>query len=46
MEAGQRGYLLTGNSAYMQPYSDAKGRIEMDLVHFWLSRNFLTTGWE
>jgi CHASE3 domain sensor protein len=32
MEAGQRGYLLTGNPAYMQPYVDAKGRIEMDLV--------------
>jgi CHASE3 domain sensor protein len=32
MEAGQRGYLLTGNPAYLQPYADAKGRIEMDLV--------------
>ena len=32
MEAGQRGYLLTGNPAYLQPYSDAKGRIEMDFA--------------
>ena len=30
METGQRGYLLTGNPAYLQPYADAKGRIEMD----------------
>ena len=34
MEAGQRGYLLTGNAAYLQPYSDAKGRIEMDFANF------------
>jgi CHASE3 domain sensor protein len=32
METGQRGYLLTGDPAYLQPYSDAKGRIEMDFV--------------
>jgi CHASE3 domain sensor protein len=32
METGQRGYLLTGNPAYLQPYTDAKGRIEMDFV--------------
>lgn len=32
MEAGQRGYLLTGNPAYLQPYADAKGRIEMDFA--------------
>ena len=32
METGQRGYLLTGNSAYLQPYADAKGRIEIDFV--------------
>jgi CHASE3 domain sensor protein len=25
-------YLLTGNPAYLQPYTDAKGRIEMDFV--------------
>ncbi len=30
METGQRGYLLTGNAAYLQPYADAKGRIEND----------------
>src|SRR5580704_4144817 len=32
METGQRGYLLTGDPAYLQPYTDAKGRIEMDFV--------------
>jgi CHASE3 domain sensor protein len=32
METGQRGYLLTGNPAYLQPYADAKGRIEMDFA--------------
>ena len=30
METGQRGYLLTGNDAYLQPYTEAKGRIEID----------------
>jgi len=32
METGQRGFLLTGDPAYLQPYTDAKGRIEMDFV--------------
>jgi CHASE3 domain sensor protein len=32
METGQRGYLLTGDPAYLQPYADAKSRIEMDFV--------------
>jgi CHASE3 domain sensor protein len=32
METGQRGYLLTGDPAYLQPYTDAKGRIERDFV--------------
>jgi CHASE3 domain sensor protein len=32
METGQRGYLLTGNSAYLQPYTDAKGRTGTDFV--------------
>src|SRR6202158_3025664 len=32
METGQRGYLLTGDSGYLQPYTDAKGRIETDFV--------------
>src|ERR1700680_1661895 len=32
METGQRGFLLTGNAAYLQPYTDAKGRIGTDLV--------------
>jgi CHASE3 domain sensor protein len=27
METGQRGYLLTEHPAYLQPYTDAKGRI-------------------
>jgi CHASE3 domain sensor protein len=30
MEAGQRGFLLTGNVAYLQPYTDAKARIRTD----------------
>lgn len=33
MESGQRGYLLTGDPAYLQPYVDAKGRIEMDFAN-------------
>ena len=32
METGQRGYLLTGDPAYLQPYTDAKGRIGTDFV--------------
>src|ERR1700674_5424767 len=32
METGQRGYLLTENPTYLQPYNDAKGRIETDFV--------------
>jgi CHASE3 domain sensor protein len=32
METGQRGYLLTGDPAYLQPYNDAKGRIGTDFV--------------
>ena len=32
METGQRGYILTGDPAYLQPYTDAKGRMEMDFV--------------
>jgi len=32
METGQRGYLLTGDPAYLQPYTDAKGRIETGFV--------------
>lgn len=33
MESGQRGYLLTGDAAYLQPYTDAKSRIEMDVAN-------------
>lgn len=32
METGQRGYLLTGNPSYLQPYTDAKGRIVTDFA--------------
>src|ERR1700704_1125413 len=32
METGQRGYLLTANPSYLQPYTDAKGRIESDIA--------------
>lgn len=32
METGQRGYLLTGDTSYLQPYTDAKNRIESDLA--------------
>jgi methyl-accepting chemotaxis protein len=33
-ETGQRGFLITGNDAYLQPYQDAQGRItgEIDVV--------------
>ena len=34
METGQRGYLLTGNLDYLQPYTDAKVRIGTDFVSF------------
>ncbi len=30
METAQRGYLLTGDPEYLQPYAGAKGRIETD----------------
>jgi CHASE3 domain sensor protein len=33
MESGQRGYLLTGDAAYLQPYTDAKSKIEMDFAN-------------
>src|ERR1039458_9183711 len=32
METGQRGYLLTANPAYLQPYTDANARIGTDFV--------------
>jgi CHASE3 domain sensor protein len=32
METGQRGYLLTGDPAYLQPYTDAKARIGADFA--------------
>jgi CHASE3 domain sensor protein len=32
METGQRGYLLTGDPAYLQPYTTAKARIGGDLA--------------
>ena len=30
METGQRGFLLTGNTAYLQPYTDAQANIGTD----------------
>lgn len=32
METGQRGYLLTGDTSYLQPYTDAKSRIGSDFA--------------
>jgi CHASE3 domain sensor protein len=32
METGQRGYLLTGDPSYLQPYTEAKGRIGTDFA--------------
>ena len=32
METGQRGYLLTANDSYLQPYADAKARIAGDFA--------------
>ncbi|HXW91673.1 MAG TPA: CHASE3 domain-containing protein [Terriglobales bacterium] len=32
METGQRGYLLTENPSYLQPYTDAKARIASDFA--------------
>ncbi len=33
METGQRGYLLTDNLSYLQPYTEAKARIATDLAN-------------
>ena len=32
METGQRGYLLTENPSYLEPYTDAKSRIATDFA--------------
>lgn len=32
METSQRGYLLTGDDVYLQPYTDARGRIDADFA--------------
>lgn len=32
METSQRGYLLTGDPAYLQPYTEAQGRIAADFA--------------
>jgi CHASE3 domain sensor protein len=32
METGQRGFLLTGDATYLQPYSEGKGRIATDFI--------------
>jgi CHASE3 domain sensor protein len=33
METGQRGYLLTGDQSYLQPYTSANERIETDFAN-------------
>src|SRR5690242_19363682 len=33
MESGQRGYLLTGNPDYLQPYTDANARMATDFAN-------------
>jgi CHASE3 domain sensor protein len=33
MEAGQRGYLLTNNPSYLEPYTEAKNRIAADFAN-------------
>src|SRR5471032_2088744 len=33
-EAGQRGYLLTGDDKYLQPYANARDRVEPTLDQF------------
>lgn|SRR5262249_50443277 len=33
MEAGQRGYLITNNPSYLQPYNEAKEKIEADFAN-------------
>jgi CHASE3 domain sensor protein len=33
METGQRGYLLTGDDSYLQPYTDANARVATDLAN-------------
>jgi len=42
METGQRGFLLTGDPAYLQPYEDAKSRIGTDLSG--LRKSFASKG--
>jgi CHASE3 domain sensor protein len=37
METGQRGYLLTANSQYLQPYDEAKGKIDADVARLQLA---------
>lgn len=32
METGERGYLLAGDTAYLQPYTDAKAKVQKDFV--------------
>jgi len=32
METGQRGFVLTGDDVYLQPYTEAEGRIDADLT--------------
>ena len=34
MESGQRGFLLTGDDTYLQPYSEARAESKQILSHF------------
>ncbi len=42
METGQRGYLLTENPSYLQPYSDAKGRLGTDMANLRIALSSLS----
>jgi CHASE3 domain sensor protein len=43
-ETGQRGYLLTGKDEYLQPYAEAKSRIERDMARLKGSADHLPPG--
>src|SRR5580700_8888470 len=49
METGQRGYLLTEDETYLQPYTEARGRIGTVFATFrggWASRGERKQSWE
>src|SRR5271170_5886545 len=45
-ESGQRGFLLTGNDAYLDPYHAALKQINSDLINLdhWQQQGEITTG--